>query len=322
MQDKDRNEKHKRNFDSDHVMSELKDLLQGPNDEHVGHLPESKKPNIYILGCPRSGTTFIHQFLINNFDLSYPSNFLSRFYYAPYTGAKIQYLINDLDTRGELLNNSGTLDYKSELGKTKGPLSPHEFTFYWRHFFEKDASGYITNIKEQELKGFLTGLNSIKHVFDKPFIMKGVFANNSIARFMENRSNDLVIYIKRDVAYNAQSLIESRKEFFDDTSKWYSFGIPEMNNLDQLSVEEQVVLQVMKTNELIEIELQKLNSNQVVTIDYDHLNDELPRLIEALKSRNIPQKENQSESFVPKNDIRLDHNSWNKILDSINKHSA
>ena len=322
MQDKDRDEKHKRNFASDEIMSELKDMLQFPNDARIKDLPTTPYPNIYILGCPRSGTTFIHQFLVNTFDLSYPSNFISRFYYATYIGAKIQYLINNLDLKGELLNHSESQDYRSELGKTKGSLSPHEFTFYWRQFFSTDDSGYVEIQNQKEVNDFLAGLNAIKHVFKNPFVLKGIFTNNGISRFTKDRPDDLVIHVKRDVAFNAQSLIEARNEFFGDVSKWYSFGIPRMKNLHELSVEEQVVLQVIKTNELIENELQNLDANQVITIDYDHLDEELPRLVDILKKKNIKQKSTDVESFVPNNSVRLDQESWDSIQKLITKHSG
>ena len=93
MKNQDRSQDHKRNLESEQLMADLNELLKTPNDQAVVDLPESPHPNIYILGCPRSGTTFVHQLLINSFEVAYPSNFLSRFYYAPYIGAKIQYLL-------------------------------------------------------------------------------------------------------------------------------------------------------------------------------------------------------------------------------------
>ena len=171
MEDKDRSNIHKRNEDSEKIMSELMALIQGPNDKASENLPTSTFPNIYIVGCARSGSTFIHQFLVNHFNVSYPSNFLSRFYFAPYVGAKIQYLMNNLDSKGELFNNSNSNDFQSTLGKTKGAMSPHEFTFFWRKYFEMNSEGYVDYQGDDQVSSFLDGINSIKNVFNNAFVL-------------------------------------------------------------------------------------------------------------------------------------------------------
>ena len=320
MEDKDRSNIHKRNEDSEKTMSELMGLLQGPNHQASENLPASPFPNIYIVGCARSGSTFIHQFLINHFNVSYPSNFLSRFYFAPYVGAKIQYLMDNLDLKGELLHNTNSKDFQSKLGKTKGALSPHEFTFFWRQYFKMNSEGYVDYQNDEQVSSFLDGINSIKNVFNNAFVLKGIIANNCINQFIKNRPNDLIVFVHRDVAYNAQSLIEARMEFFNDASKWYSFGVPGEINFDQMSPEEQTVLQVVETNKLIKNQL-KLTPNQVIEVNYDQLDTALPDLINKLKDKGIEGKEDHVDSFIPQNNIRISPKSWDSIQGFVSKYS-
>ena len=120
MLNESRSEQHKRNSETEAVLSELTRLLAHPKiDYSIGDDP-SAIPNIYIVGCARCGSTVLHQLLVKMLDLCYPTNLISRFFYAPYIGSLVQRLMSDLDAKGELLGNQTSINLNSELGKTKG----------------------------------------------------------------------------------------------------------------------------------------------------------------------------------------------------------
>jgi len=77
-------------------MEELFDGLELPFE-----LQGPKFPPVFILGSARSGTTLVHQYLAHSGIFAYPTNTLSRFYYAPYVGAKIQQLLFEKDFKEE-----------------------------------------------------------------------------------------------------------------------------------------------------------------------------------------------------------------------------
>src|SRR5690606_19861811 len=120
------------------------------------------KPIVFIVGAPRSGTTLMLQWLANSREFAYPSNLLSRFYGAPFIGARIQQLLTnpELDFRGELLDlHDQRPSWKSEIGKTSGVLEPHEFSYFWRRFFPIDQAQKLTPqaLEESDPEGFVDG---------------------------------------------------------------------------------------------------------------------------------------------------------------------
>jgi hypothetical protein len=170
------------------------------------------------------------------------------------------------------------------LGKTQGALSPHEFWYYWRNCFDIESSGHIVEPNAENLKCFRSGLNAIKHVFDKPIILKGMIANNTISSLIEPYSDDKVIWMKRGIEANALSILNARKEFYGDINKWYSFRPETIDEIkcQRLSPHEQVVLQVVETNRMIEKQIKLINPKNVFVIDYENLENNFNHLATLL----------------------------------------
>lgn len=317
MLNKDRSHYHKKVSEVEQTLKELKGLLKEVNDKATKETAPNF-PNIYILGCARSGTTLLFQLLCKYLDVTYPTNFLSRFSYAPYIGAKIQYLMNDLDDKKELLSTYADFDLTSNLGKTKGPLAPHEFWYYWRSIFDIDNLGYVKNMNKKNISSFHDGIDSIKSVFKKPMVLKGMIANTSISKIVKNRPDDIIIYIKREIEYNAQSLYKSRLKYFNDPSKWYSFCIPTQEKY--YSPIHEVVSQVEITNRLIEDEVKKIPTHQLIECNYENIGEKLiPILTDISKRLNIDFKDPNVQEISNKNSIQLEYEEWNQLQSFISK---
>ncbi|NNK80792.1 MAG: hypothetical protein HKO93_04775 [Flavobacteriales bacterium] len=271
-------------------------------------------PTIYIVGCARSGSTILFQLLCRYLEIAYPTNFLSRFHFAPHIGAKLQYLLNDLDYKGENLSAFPDFSLESNLGKTKGPLAPHEFWYYWRNHFELDKLGYVKDPSPLQIKNFQKGLDSIKDVFSLPLILKGMIANSAVSKIVEGRPQDRIIHIQRDILFNAQSLLEARMDYYGDKEKWYSFGIPDSDVTD--SPFEQVIRQVIETNRLINLELEKLPRSMVISVRYEDLAGELEKLMEGLTAQI---KMDWGGTFEVRNEQRLPSIEWDQLNETYSK---
>ena len=95
-------------------------------------------PLVLVVGCPRSGTTLITQWLAASGAFAYPTNFVSRFHRAPVIAYLIQELVANpaYQYGAEFSDIRKGLDFRSHLGKTAGFLAPHGFWFFWRRFFQ------------------------------------------------------------------------------------------------------------------------------------------------------------------------------------------
>ena len=127
-----------------------------------------KYPLVFIVGCGRSGTTLMMQWLANSSLFAYPSNLISRFYEAPYLGAKIQQLLLDpaYNFNDEICDFSVDFDFNSKLGKTRGALAPNEFWYFWRRFFNFGEIQYlpVDSLENVDTDTFLSEISAFESV--------------------------------------------------------------------------------------------------------------------------------------------------------------
>lgn len=279
----------------------------------------SAHPVVFIMGCARSGTTLFSQLLATATDWCYPSNLISRFYYAPYVGSLIQKMLFELDSKGELLGEyKHDIGLSSQLGKTKDALSPHEFWYYWRRFFNFGETQEISEekLKEVDSGGFINGLKAIQSVFDAPLFLKGMILNWHIPFLAELFPDAYFVHIVRDARFNAQSLLRAREKFFGDIKEWYSFKPPEYYDLVNLSPEEQVVYQVHYTNLAIKRGISSLAQERVATIEYEMLCKK-PKVYLTEVIRQVTSTEPNSTltniQLKDSNQVWLPNDQWRKI---------
>ena len=167
-----RTQEFARNNQLEELLKELSDLL-GPVDKKVSaQFKRPKWPPLFLVGSPRSGTTFVMQLLNATGQFAVPTNLLSRFYYAPYLGARVQQLLTDksFDYNNEMGDFASREDFNSRLGKTTTALSPSEFTYFWRRFIPNYDPQYLSPLEEEQIdgRGLASGLAAIEAVLQKP----------------------------------------------------------------------------------------------------------------------------------------------------------
>ena len=84
---------------------------------------ENPRLSAQIVGLPRSGTTVLYQLMAHTRCVGYPSNLMALFWKTPTVGATIQ---------KHLAQHRPTLSITSVAGRTREPMDPHEFGYFWR----------------------------------------------------------------------------------------------------------------------------------------------------------------------------------------------
>jgi len=272
LKTQNRSEYYQRVDEVELILNKLQSVLQPVELEEINSHKDIKYPIYLIMGCARSGTTALMQYLTRTLDCFYPTNLLSRFYYAPYLGSLYQKLFFDLDFKGELFNIDHSEDqFKSLLGKTTGADSPNEFWYFWRRFFrfndiQKLSASDLLSLNTTEL---LNEFSAMQSVYKKPFLFKGMNLNWHIDYMSELHETFRFVHIHRNVVLNAYSLYCARYKFYNNYNTWYSFKPPEYNKLKHMSPIEQVVGQVIYTNKVISDQLKNIDINRKVIISYE-----------------------------------------------------
>ena len=269
----ERRSEHIRNDKLEELLQEINGLLNPLESCLTSSFEKTKYPILLIMGCARSGTTLMLQWLGSSGYFSYPTNILSRFYGAPYIGAKIQLMLTKHDFNDEIFDFNEEIPFVSSLGKTKGALAPNEFWYFWRRYFHYGDIQYLNDVELNEIdyRSFISEVAAIESVFDRPFAMKGMIVNWNIPFIADILQKVIFIYMERHPFYNIQSLLEARKKYYGNINAWYSFKPIEYTSLKDRDPYEQVAGQVYYTNRAIKEGLSKIDNAKVLTVCYEDL---------------------------------------------------
>ncbi|CAK0767512.1 Sulfotransferase family protein [Gammaproteobacteria bacterium] len=270
----DRTSLFKPNLQLDILLKEVNSVLERTESERFtgGLIPTL--PVVFVVGAPRTGTTLALQWLASTRVFSYPTNLLSRFFRAPYLGARIQQLLTDpnFDFAGELTGAgiSGK-SWASTAGKTVGPLEPHEFSYFWRRFYPIGQARPLTEdeISKSDAAGFANGIALIQQALQKPFAAKGIILQYNLAHLAALLPTSIFIRTTRDPFLTVYSLLHARRKVFGSVDSWFSVEPPGTSWLRTQDPYVQVAGQVMFTNYALEKQCAQLPQERVLTLDYE-----------------------------------------------------
>jgi LPS sulfotransferase NodH len=322
-----RRPRFERNEKLEALLLELNTLL-GPLERQT--LDDHRKPVqpiTLVVGSPRSGTTLVFQWLASLGLFSYPTNWLSRFWNAPYIGAKLQRLLTDPEYQfghefAEL--EQASFSFESTLGKTRGLLAPNEFWYFWRRFFPFKAVHYLSDdeLGNVDTATFTAELAAIEAALGKPLTMKAMIVNANIPFVNSVLEKVVFLFVKRHPFYNAQSLLDARRAFSGHLDDWYSFRPRQYPSLRQLDPISQVTGQIYYFNEEIEHALSQIDHNRWLQIDYEDFCSDPATIYAALiqKLRNQGQVVERSydgpSNFELRNSVKVDAKTSQQISDA------
>ncbi|MDU8944069.1 sulfotransferase [Ovoidimarina sediminis] len=236
--------------------------------------PAPQPPPLFIVGTPRSGTTFATQWLAASGAFSVPSNFIARFWRAPFVGAMAQAMLTDpaLDFRGEFADitpaKPGT---RSDLGKTEGMLAPSEFWYFWRGIFpgDGDIAVDLDQATGAEFDLFRRHLAALGEALGgRPVALKGMIVNHQIATLAHHIPDARFLYVERDPLAAAWSLLSARERHNGDRAIWYSFATPDKADLLKRDPLDQVAGQIARIRKDIRAAFAALPDTRHLTLDY------------------------------------------------------
>ncbi len=300
-EEKNRTKSFKRNPSLEEFLTEINDDIY----EAEKKLIENKVPEfpiIFIMGPLRSGSTLITQWLANSGLVAYPTNLMSRFYKAPIMAAKIQMLLTDeqYNFRNEIKDFTSSIDFSSENGKTKGALAPNEYWYFWRKFLPASEKDYWSNeelFEKTDIKTMLGEFAGITDVFQKPFALKGMNLNYNIDFLNKVFDKAIFIHSKRDPLTNIASVLKARERQLGSIDKWYSFKMPEYNDLIKLNPYEQAAGQVHFINHAVEKGLKEVPENKKMTINYEDFCQDPEHFYKELLEKLATQGYNTDQSY-------------------------
>jgi hypothetical protein len=217
---------------------------------------------LFLIGVPRSGTTFLTQLLIDKLDIGYISNTIARFWKVPAVGALLQNTLLD--------GKNYKIDGKSEFGATSGPLGPHEFGFFWQRWFPYGKTHFVTIGRNE--KQLCREVAALENTLGKPMMFKNLAACSLHAHWLsEVFPSARFLLIRRNPIDVARSIYKARIIREGGVEHWFSVKPPSYLELCNLSVEEQIARQILDIELHISQQLSRIDSSKWRVIDYDRM---------------------------------------------------
>lgn len=240
-----------------------------PLDEEEYQDYPLEHPFFFVIGLPRSGTTFTTQFLARAFGLSYVNNLAARFFKAPLQGLRLSEAL-----LGEELKPS----FQSNYASTSNLGDIHEFGYFWRHWLHKGDLAAMQRIQEDEERidwsGLRRCLSTLQHHWGKASVFKNIFGSYHLPRLLKTlHGRVMIVYIERDELDTAVSIYKARQKYYGEENihKWWSYSPPEVNKLLDKNVYDQIAGQILYLKRFYNQELVKLPARQVVRLNYAQL---------------------------------------------------
>jgi hypothetical protein len=247
-------------------------------------------PKVFVVGPLRSGTTLLMQWLARTGLVAWPTNLLSRFYGAPWTGAKIQQLLTDpaYDFRGELALFPADVDFRSENGKTVGALAPNEFWYFWRRHLPALAEGWQSSAdleRDGNTAALRDEINGLANLFGRPFALKAMILNQNLDLLARLFARPVFAWVRRDPVFNMQSALQARVRQYGTMERWYSFELRESPRLRELDPLHAVAGQIFATQAYLSRATAAMPEANVLPVDYEAFCADPRRTYDALVAK-------------------------------------
>jgi hypothetical protein len=266
----------KKNYSLEHLIVEINSLLAPVEAKAREQAVSAEYPNILLLGTSRCGSTLFTQWAASLEIFAYPSNFLSRFYKAPYIGALIYEMVTnpEYQYRNEFFDIKDNLIYSSTIGKTEGFKAPHEFWYFWREFMEFPDIPFSESefARKFDFEIFQKELTLLQKAFGKPFLCKAKIVNWYLKSMAQHTNHILYLHMHREPVDVIRSLIKTREKWTGSRGNWFAWKPREYAELIMMDHYHQVAGQVYFTEKEI-LSKKKYLGNAYLSFSYSEFCD-------------------------------------------------
>lgn len=250
----------------ENIFAQMNDSLMESHDQLLLARKDLQEyPAIFLFGLPRAGTTLLMQLFTLRFDVGYINNLIARFWRAPLYGIALSQ---------EIMGDSKHSCFNSNYGKTSKLAAPHEFAYFWHHWFnisELDGIDLKTIQNSTDWEELSLQILNMAHQFKKPIAFKGIWPAYFMIKFLEDLPQCFFVYIKRDPEDIALSLYHARMAYYADPNRWWSMYPPEYERVINKGWAEQIAGQVYYLTRYYEQQMAQIPKNCQATLHYKEL---------------------------------------------------
>lgn len=230
-----------------------------------GKLDPGRGP-VFILGLPRSGSTFLYQVLTDMFDVIYIDNLMT-------LGREILYLSSRLSHF--FYQDKPHYNYASSFGDTlEGGLhAPSEAGSLWYRWIPENRI-YVdeSGLSQDQKNRMILNIHALMNRYRKTLVIKNLYFSTRIRLIRSLFPEAKFLLIHREPVYIAQSIYLSRiRNCRNPKREWWSVRFPGYESVLGRPLEEQVARQVYELDKILRRDLAGVDPENVMEVEYGQL---------------------------------------------------
>ena len=256
------------------LLSEV--ILKRVEDFLVKKHVDIKYPPIFIIGPPRSGSTLLYQLVVRHFKVCYFSNLMMRFPMTPVCLAKV---VAPLD------GCHAPHCFISKYGKTPGWKGPNQGRDFWNYWLpEKPNYIDVSSLSVEVNQRIRSTIAIIQDIFEAPFLNKWQINTVRILPLSAIFPEALFIRIKRRPQFIVRSILQGRRIYCGNESRWFSTKPRQYEQLRHSNPLEQVRSQIHFLEEGIDHDIEIVGKSKFMTVHYEELVESPHMIMDNIKA--------------------------------------
>ena len=232
---------------------------------------------VYIIGCPRTGSSILYQILTQKLDVLYLDNLADVLH---------PNLLLGMSLSKKFFDNKPHNCFSSVEGDTWacGLHAPSESGDFWYQYLPKDRHFIdYADFNEKHVRDFQRQIFSVIQKFEKPFLFKNLNAGQRMRLLSKVSPDAKFIYVKRDFHGTAFSILNSRNRLGKSNSDWWSIKPKDYNDLFGENVYELIVNQMFYLGKQIAEDASLFGKKNIISVDYKDLYENYDNTLNRLK---------------------------------------
>ena len=266
---------------------------------------------IFILGSPRTGSTFLYQQLISIFNLTFINNLTNyHFYKQPILGFAIS----------QFFEGKNNIKMTSFFGKIEGALQPSEGSNLLKNWC---GGGHPSEIKSRKIKNkkishMQRSINSIESLTQKKLIIKNAWNCFRIRSLSENIPGARFIWIRRDIIQSAFSEFLARKILGGNDGGWSSATPRNYLELKKFQLWKQTLENQYEYTRAIKSGFKTIKDENKIELWYEDYCSNPTKLTDLISEKfNLSKKITNIDKFAihPKPKLKNSHENLKKMIE-------
>jgi len=234
-------------------------LLSQLEKKELAQAYDCGSAQLFLTGLPRTGTTLVSQYIAHRLDIAYFTNGVKHFPLAPCTVSRWQ----------RRLHPAYRSDFRSEYGRSKGPMAPREAGAFWGRYFDLNRYQEIGDVPADHVEAVRRTVLRLQNIFAGAAFMnknvKHLLRLNALAAIFPNAH---FLVMQRPLPDVAISMLIGRRQLSPDGSAWFSIVPRCYSEIRQLPLIEQIPRQILAIHDKMTQDLARIPVSRVLLIPY------------------------------------------------------